>query len=425
MADPALVKVIDFWQKNSEDQGLFPRSLVDVIDTKTKEIVDIVGPRRSGKSSVMKLLIQKLKPKGNCLYINFEDPYFLEHNKPTVIDEIIEAHAAYFKPSVSYIFFDEIQNVASWEKAIRKLRDRGYKIFLSGSSSKLLSSEFASLLTGRHISYQLLPLSFQEYLMFRNIPLPDKTQVLLQDTILQKYLEEFLNIGGFPAVVLSNNQELLKQYFTDIIQRDIVGRYEVRQPHTLEKMGAYLIGNSAKIVSLLSLQKLYEISYDLASTYFAYFKEAFLLFEMPQFSHSLKTQQKALKKIYPIDTGLANAVSFRFSQERGRMLEAIIFMELVRSKQEVYYYKTGRGKKVDFLIKGKSANQLIQVTWDMSEEKTKQREIASLLEAMKEQKLNHGLVLTFNSTERLNFGNKHISIRPVYQWLLKQIAILT
>jgi len=420
MVDAALVKIIDFWQKNAEEKGLLPRALVDVIDTETKEVVDIVGPRRSGKSSVMKLLIQKLKAKGNSLYINFEDPYFLQRNTPTVIEELIEAYTVYFKPSLAYIFLDEIQNIASWEKTVRKLRDSGqYKIFLSGSSAKLLGSESANLLTGRHVSYQLLPLSFQEYLGFRNISLPDKTQMLLQDTILQKYLEEYLYIGGFPAVVLSNSQDLLKQYYIDIIQRDIVRRYEVRQPVILEKMGAYLITNVAKIVSLSSLQKLYAISYELASTYISYFKEAFLLFEMSQFSYSLKTQQKALKKIYPIDTGLANTVSFRFSHERGRMLETTIFLELQRQKREAYYYKTDSGKEVDFFVKGKQANQLIQVAWDMFDEKTKQREIGSLLEAMDEQKLKRGTILTFNTSEHVDFNNKHIVLKPAYQWLLE------
>lgn len=420
MIDTTLVKIIDFWQKNANEQGLLPRTLVDKIDTETKEVVDIVGPRRSGKSSVMKIIIQKLKTRGNCLYINFEDPYFLEHNSPIVIDELIDAYTAYFKPSLAYIFFDEIQNIVLWEKAVRKLRDSGqYKIFLSGSSAKLLSSESASLLTGRHISYQLLPLSFQEYLVFRGISLPDKTQMLLQDTILQKHLEEYLYIGGFPAAVLSNSQELLKQYYTDIIQRDIVRRYEVRQPAILEKMGAYLITNAAKIVSLSSLQKLYTISYELASTYISYFREAFLLFETPQFSHSLKTQQKAFKKIYPIDTGLANAVSFGFSQERGRMLEAIIFLELQRQGQETYYYKTGSGKEVDFLVKGKYAHELIQAAWDMSDEKTKHREITSLLGAMDEQKLKSGTIITFNTSEYLDFNGKTIVLQPSYQWLLQ------
>lgn len=415
--DNTLIKVIDFWQKNAQQKGLLPRVIVDAIDTETVEVVDIVGPRRSGKSSVMKLLIQKMRTRGNCLYMNFEDPYFFEHNTPSVIEELIEAYTAYFKPSLSYIFLDEIQNILSWEKAVRKLRDGGYKIFLSGSSSKLLSGELSSLLTGRHMSYQLLPLSLREYLMFHGVSLPDKTAMILRDLALQKHFEEYLDIGGFPAVVLSRNQELLKQYYTDMIQRDIVRRYEVREASILGKMGVYLITNAAKIVSLSSLQKLYGISYELVSKYVDYFKEAFLLFEMPQFSYSLKTQQKALKKIFPIDTGLVNAVSFRFSEDRGRMLEAAIFLELQRRGKEIYYYKTNSGKEVDFFVKDKE-NGFIQVAWDLDDEKTKQREIASLLEAMEEQKLKRGLLLTFNTRKKLEFNDKHIVIQPAYQWLL-------
>ena len=419
MVDTNLVKVIDFWQENARQIGLLPRAIIDAIDTKTKEAVDIVGPRRSGKSSVMKLLIQKMKAKGNCLYMNFEDPYFLERSTPSVIEELMEAYTVYFKPNLSYIFFDEIQNISSWEKAVRKLRDGQYKIFLSGSSSKLLSGEFSSLLTGRHISYQLLPLSFREYLMFLRVPLPDKTAMILQDAALQKYMEEYLGIGGFPAVVLSGNQELLKQYYTDMIQRDIVRRHEVREAPILEKMGAYLITNSAKIVSLSSLQRLYGISYELVSTYMDYFKEAFLLFEMPQFSYSLKTQQKAMKKIFPVDTGLANAVSFRFSEDRGRMLETAIFLELRRRQKETYYYKTDSGKEVDFFVKDKEKNEFIQVAWDLDDEKTRQREIASLLEAMEEQKLKRGLILTFNTRENLSLNNKNIAVQPTHQWLIE------
>jgi hypothetical protein len=242
--------------------------------------------------------------------------------------------------------------------------------------------------------------------------------MILQDAAVQKYFEEYLYIGGFPAVVLSGNQELLKQYYTDMIQRDIVRRHEVREAHILEKMGAYLITNSAKIVSLSSLQRLYGISYELASTYVDYFKEAFLLFEISQFSYSLKKQQKALKKIYPVDTGLANAVSFRFSEERGRMLETAIFLELKQRQKETYYYKTDSGKEVDFFVKDKDAGEFIQVAWDLDDEKIRKREVVSLLEAMEEQKLKNGLILTFNTKEKLSLDNKHIAIQPAYTWLL-------
>lgn len=421
MANTALIKIIDFWQKNAEEKGLQPRLLVEEIDTDSNEIVDIVGPRRVGKSSVMKLLINKLKTQGNSLYINFEDPYFLDHNSPRVIEEIIETYKEYFQSKLKYLFFDEVQNVISWEKAVRKLRDSGqYKIFLSGSSSKLLSSEFASLLTGRHITYKLLPLSFEEYLLFIGVKTQGKKDIILRSMALGKHFTDYLQTGGFPAEVISRNQELLKQYYMDIVQSDIIRRYEVREKGVLERMGIYLLTNSAKTISLASLRQTYEISHEVVSNYLEYFKEAFLIFEVPQFAYSLKTQQKALKKIYAIDTGLANAVSFRFSQDSGRVLETCVFLELKRRGSEIYYYKTDNGREVDFLTReGETNRQLIQVAWDISDEKTKKREISVLADAMEEQKVTQGLLLTNDLIETVTADSKIIVVKPVYQWLLE------
>lgn len=422
MTDNTLLKIIDFWQRVAAEPGLRNRQLVGEIDTETKEIVDIVGPRRSGKSSVMKILIQKLKVKDNFLYINFEDPFFIDHNTPVVLEELVETYKEYYHKGLNYLFFDEVQNIASWEKAVRKLRDSGiYKIFISGSSSKLLGSELASLLSGRHLSYQLLPLSFTEYLDFQGITIQMKKDVILKEKALLRLFSEYLDWGGFPAVVKSKNQELLKQYYLDILQKDIVKRYEVREKAVLDKMGIYLLTNSGKIISVSAIKNLYGISHELASTYLEYFKEAFLVFEVPQFSYSVKTQQKALKKIYAVDTGLANTISFRFSMDLGRILETSVFLALKQLDKEIYYYKTKSGKEVDFLIKeSRNKIQLIQVAWNIEDEKTKQREIGRLFEAMTEQKVGEGLLLTYDTSGNISKSGKQIQIQPVYQWLLEQ-----
>lgn len=422
MIDNNLLKIIDFWQRVTEEKNLYNRQLVDKIDTKTKEVVDIIGPRRVGKSSIMKIIIQKLKPKvkTGILYINFEDPYFIDHNTPTILEELVEVYKEYYQENLYYLFFDEIQNIDLWEKAVRKLRDSGnYKIFISGSSSKLLGSEFASLLSGRHLSYQLLPLSFFEYLVFQGVKIKDKKDIILKEKMLLKYFDEYLVWGGFPEVVLSKKQELLKQYYLDIIQKDIVKRYEIRERNILDKMGLYLLTNSGKTVSVSSIKNIYGISHELASTYLEYFKEAFLVFELPQFSYSVKTQQKALKKIYPVDTGLANSVSFRFSEDKGRILETTVFLSLKRQDKEVYYYKTKNNKEVDFLIREKDGeNKLIQVCFDLADEKTKKREIDSLNRAMEELELNEGLILTYNTEDKLLIDKRKITILPVYKWML-------
>ncbi len=415
-----LVKIIDFWKKTAYEEDLHYRPVVDHIDYKSKEAIDIIGPRRSGKSSILKLLIKKLKLTDDFLFINFEDPYFVSHNSPEVIEELISVQKEYFSQNLKYLFFDEIHAVNHWESAVRKLRDGGnYKIFLTGSSSKLLSRELSTLLTGRHISYSVLPLSFSEFLSFKEIKVESKKDLILKEKTLLKNFDEYLLIGGFPEIVKTGNLSLLKQYYFDIIQKDIVMRYDVRQKDTLEKMGIFLITNSAKTVSIESLKKTFSLSFETISDYLNYFNEAFLTFELSQFSYSLKFQQKASKKIYSVDCGLANTVSFRFSEDKGRIMEQCVFLELLRKGCETYFYKTGNNKEIDFLIKLPNRKKaLIQVCWDLHDEMTKKREIDSLKQAMEELKVTSGLILTYNTEQEIPDKKQIIKVIPVYKWVI-------
>lgn len=419
-----LVKIIDFWKNTASEADLYSRTVVDTIDYKSKEVIDIIGPRRSGKSSILKLLIKKLELSKDFLFINFEDPYFVTHNEPQVIEELLSVYKEYFDKKLKYLFFDEIHTVSHWENAIRKLRDEGfYKIFITGSSSKLLSKELSTLLSGRHISYQIMPLSFSEFLSFKGIEIKDKKDLMLKERILSKKFDEYLAVGGFPEIVKTNNLALLKQYYFDIVQKDIIMRYDVRQKDILEKMGIYLITNLAKTVSIESLKKTFNLSFEAVSDYIDYFQEAFLLFEVPQFSYSLKTQQKGLKKIYSIDSGLANTVSFKFSEDNGRLLEQCVFLELKRKGYEIYYYKTRNNKEVDFLIKlGNGKKELIQVCWDLDGEDTRKRELDSLAQGMSELKISDGLILTHSSEQKIQVETKTITVLPAYKWLVGRMS---
>lgn len=414
-----LIKVIDFWRENPKSETLFARDLLSKIKLDNPEVVDVIGPRRCGKSSLLKLLIAKL-PTDSWVYMNFEDPFFLTNNSAQVIEEIVEVFQTNFSDKLKFLFFDEIQNIANWEKAIRKLRDSGlYKIFITGSSSKLLSRELSSLLSGRHLSFNLLPLSFGEFLVFKNFPIKNKRDLVIKDKMLLKLFDEFLQIGGFPQAVLNKAPELLKQYYSDIVQKDIVNRYEVREKEVLEKMGIFLLSNSGKIVSLSSLKKLYGISFQLAATYVDYFKEGFMVFEVPQFSYSLKTQQKAFKKIYAIDTGLSNAVSFRFSEDRGRLLKNVVALELYRKNEPFFYFKHIYGE-VDFLVqKQRGKYDIIQVCSDLSDEKTRKREINGIELALKEVKVNKIFILTDNSMENIKIGEHIVRVMPIFQWAIE------
>lgn len=416
-----IIKIIDFWQKAAQKKELRPREIIKTIDYRSKEIVDLVGVRRSGKSSILNLIIKKLNLNGDFLFLNFEDPFFINNNNPEVIEEAIEIFKEYFSPKLKYLFFDEIQEIDRWEKAVRKLRDgTDYKIFLTGSSSKLLSGEIASLLTGRHLSYRVFPLSFKEFLQFKKIDLSDKKDLILKEKIIFKNFNSYLLTGGFPEMVLSQDKKILKDYFLDILQKDIVMRHNIREKELLEKIAVYLFSNLSKTVSIESIKDTFNVSFALASSYFEYLKESFLVFELPLFAYSLKKQSKALKKIYAIDTGLANIVSFRFSEDKGRMMENIVFLHLKRNWPEIYYYKTKNSLEVDFLVKEKTKpKELMQVCWSLKDSKTKEREVNSLITALKELGLKKGLILTMDEKEDIKISNKIISVKPIYKWLLE------
>jgi len=414
-----LVKIIDFWLKSVEQSIVESRKIVSAIDLKSDAVVDLIGPRRSGKSSIMKLIIKNLKLKDDFLFINFEDPFFIENNSPEIIEELIETFIAYFNPNLRYLFFDEIQEINYWERALRKLRDgANYKIFVTGSSSKLLSREISTLLTGRHLTYEVFPLSFEEFLNFRKVKYAVK-DLLVNEKKLQKQFTDYCAIGGFPEVVVSGKVELLKSYFFDLIQKDIVKRYEVREVEVLERMAYYLMSNSGKIHSVRSISKLYEVSSNVAAKYIEYLKEAFLFFELPQFSFSVKTQQKSLKKIYACDVGMAEAVAFSFSKDFGRKLENLVFLELNRRFENIFYYKTAHNLEVDFLVvSDRDEKNLIQVCYDLEDDSTCRREVKALVEAMKELKLNKGLILSSDQQGEIVTEQGVIKVVPVWAWLL-------
>ncbi|MCK5081147.1 MAG: ATP-binding protein, partial [Candidatus Moranbacteria bacterium] len=418
-----LVQIIDFWHKSLEKTDLFSREAIDDIDFLGKEIVDIIGPRRSGKSSLFKLIINRLDIKDSFLYVNFEDPFFIENNDVQVIEELINVYKSYFNGNLKYLFFDEIQEINHWEKAIRKLRDgTDYKIFVTGSSSTLLSQELSSLITGRHITTRIFPLNFREFLFFKKIEIDSPKDIILKENIIKKKFEEYMEKGGFPEVAIINNKELLKDYFYDFLQKDVVMRNQIRDKNSLEKMAVFLMSNSSKSVSIASMEKAFNLSYETANNYLEYLKEAFMFFELRKFSFSLKKQSKAVPKIYSVDTGLAREVSFNFSKDNGRILENVIFLDLMRKFNDIYYYVTKNNLEVDFLVREKNKNKcLIQVCWSLEDEKTKKREMRALTEAMKELKLREAFIITKDEEDKIETEGRKIIILPAWKWIFKKM----
>ncbi len=421
-----LIRTIDFWHASVNQSKLFARKAIHLVDYSSRDIVDIIGPRRSGKSSLLKLIIHRLDLEGDFLYINFEDPFFIENCDASIIEDLIKTYKEYFsKVGLKYLFFDEIQEIKNWEKAIRKLRDgTEYKIFITGSSSTLLSRELSSRITGRHITVKMLPLDFREFLFFKKIEVQSLKDRTLKEYAIQKAFDEYLEFGGFPEAVISSNKELLKEYFYDFIQKDVVLRHNIRDKEALEKMAVFLISSVGKPVSNASMQKAFSLSYESVEKYFGYLKEAFLIFEVRQFSFSLKKQSKALPKIYGVDTGMTREVSFAFSQDNGRILENVVFLYLVKMFDSVFYYRTKSNAEVDFLVRNKEKNEaLVQVSWDISDEKTKKREIRALVEAMNELSMKKSYIVTHSEEDAYETEGKTIQIIPAWKWMLEENSL--
>lgn len=378
---------------------------------KTKQITVISGIRRSGKSVLLKQFSQHYK---KFYYLNFDDERLIDFSV-TDFQNLMVAFRKQFETRV--LLLDEIQNVPKWERFVRRLFEEGYKIFLTGSNAKLLSGELATHLTGRYLKIELYPFSFQEFLRFHDSSfLPKGTK---QEVEIQKYFKQYLFGGGFPEFVKTKNAEINRQIFEDIVYRDLLSRFKIRETKNFKLLVNYLFTNIASQISYNSLKILLNIkSATTVKNYIEFIGESYLAFELMKYDFSLKKQYVSNKKIYAIDNGLRNSVAFAFSEDIGKMLENMVFIELKRRGTEVYYFKDK--KECDFVVrKGLKITEAIQVTRSLADPKAAEREVAGLLEAMEKFKLKTGLIITENQEEEKVIAGKKIKIMPVWKWLLK------
>jgi predicted AAA+ superfamily ATPase len=352
---------------------------------RTKQITVITGVRRSGKSTLMLQLARQHK---QFYYLNFDDDRLLQF---TVEDfgNLMQVFRSMFESEV--IALDEIQNVPSWERFVRRIHDEGFKVYLTGSNAKLLSSELATHLTGRYIRIELYPFSLMEVFRFRNID-PTVQSTTAKAKIRKTFLD-YLEQGGFPEYLKYQDQEFLKRVYDDIIYKDLIVRYGIRNISGFKKLSQYLFTNVTGEISYNGLKEILGFS-SVASVreYISYLSEAYLLFEVYKYDASLKRQYISNKKGYIIDNGLRNIVAFRFSPDTGKLLENLVFLNLKKRYEEVFFYKTRQNLEVDFYIPAKKL--LFQVSHDITNEKTKQREIRSLFAAMQELKVKVSFLFT-------------------------------
>ncbi|MAG02462.1 AAA family ATPase [Candidatus Pacearchaeota archaeon] len=376
------------------------REKFNEINLSPKFALIISGIRRCGKST---LLNQILKNQENFYYLNLEDPR-MEGFGLKDFNKCEEIFRNKYGENGIY-FFDEIQNIPRWEIFIRYLVDKNNKVVITGSNASLLSKELGTRLTGRHIDITLFPFSFKEFLKYLNLKPSLNT------------FNRFLFDGGFPEFLKERNPLVLNELINDVVMRDIVNRFGIRNSSLLKKIAIFLISNVGKEFSYNSIKKTFQIkSVQTVIDYISHFEDSYILFTIPRFSYSYKQQQVNNKKVYSIDNGFSLNNSVSFSKDKGRMLENSVFLELKRRYKEIFYFQ--EKNECDFVYKNKNGKmQAIQVCYNLNEE-NQDREINGLVEAMNKFKLTRSLIITMDQEDNLEIENKKIMLKPAWKWLL-------
>lgn len=437
MEKEALKQVIKEWQEFTFPE-LFDREYNIPLDS--LKIVSITGPRRSGKTSLLYLLVQKLIRSGvnkdRILFISFDDPRLMPFDA-LGIEKLLESFRELYPENlrdINYIFFDEIQNVKDWEIAVRRIYDtKKFNIFLTGSSSKMLSSEIATVLRGRSVSFEILPFSFKEIMAVKKVKLDRNIAYSQKRFEIINILNNYLEFGGFPEIVLEKGNELrvriLKEYLETTFFKDLVERYNIKNQQFMRELIRYLTTNISSSFSLNAFYKWIKQTYPITKrtlvNYASYLQDINLFFMLIKYSKSIKQQSLAPRKNYLLDIGFRNVYGFRFNEDRGKVLENTVFIELkqrmVRNPlMEVYYWNNYEKQEVDFVVKtGKDIETLIQVCFDLNDFKTRVREINSLITASEDLNCTSLIVITFDYSAEEKVNGKKITFKPIWEWLVR------
>lgn len=386
----------------------------------TRQVVIISGIRRCGKSSLLYLLKEKMRlEEQDYCYFNFDDERITAD--VSIPEEIFNLHIEiYGKEPV--LFFDEVQNIPSWEKFINRIHEKGIKVFVTGSNAKLLSSEISTSLTGRNKVLELYPFSFKEFLRFMANNFKPGHLSPKQKALIMKDYNQYFSVGGFPLVIKENDLELINSYFQDILYRDIISRYRLSQTREIKEIGLYFASNVGKIFSYSTLQSVTGVkSLSSINNYLGYYEQSYLFFFLKKFDYSVKKQIMNPKKVYSIDQAFIHRLGFNFSENKGRILENIVYVELLRRGKEVYYHA---GKyECDFLIKeGLQIVEAIQVVYSLNS-LNYQREYNGLKEAMNTFGIKQGLILVNEMSVSAEMNTGEINTEYVWKWLLEGAAL--
>ncbi len=402
-----------------------------LFETPLKKVITVTGPRRAGKTyfffQIMKTLISKGEKKENILYINFEDERIL----PMTADDLhllIDAYSElYGSDTRPLIFLDEIQNIEGWERFVRRLNDHGYYIFITGSNSRLLSREIATALRGRTINYEIFPFSFAEFLAAKGVVFQKNHLFGKKRHKIKKLFEDYFYSGGFPELAFVQEKALktriLQDYFSAVFYRDLIERYNIKNSELLRRWLNVLIANTATLISFSKIENDFKsqgikVSKATLASFARYIKDVYFGFFVEMYSDSVRKRQANPRKFYLIDQGIHNHLTFKFSENKGRILENLVFTALRRREHYIYYYKTKAGYEVDFFIRKNGKTSLIQVCYDLTNLDTYHSEKKALVSAMKELNVKVGLIITLDEKRNEKIQGRSITTIPVMEWLL-------
>ncbi|MEM0154310.1 MAG: ATP-binding protein [Methanothrix sp.] len=382
-----------------------------------KIIKVITGPRRSGKSVFALQSIKGMK----FAYANMDDEGIkMLESDGMDYNLILRALVAVYG-KFDIILLDEIQNLKNWQLFVNRLQREGYNLIITGSNSNLMSSELATHLTGRYIEKLVLPFSFKEFRRWKG----EKGSIYKEENEgeILSILKDYLHTGGYPELVTKGLERTnyLRLLIDNTIYIDIVKRYGIRKPDDIRRLFNYLIDIYSKEFTYNSAADATEIhSVNTVKKYFGYLKEAYLILEVKRLEVKARRRQKSPRKIYAIDTGLADMFAMRFGDDYGRLMENAVAIELARREVEYRYWKDASGKEVDFaIIVGTSVSQLVQVCYYINERKVRNREISALINAAKELHCNNLIIITWDYEGIIEESGKKIMCIPLWKWLLQ------
>ncbi len=397
------------------------------IPLKSSKIISIIGARRTGKTYLLFSVYDRIRkeiPEDRIVYINFEDDR-LFGLKISDLQSLISAYYELYpgnRDKTVYFLFDEIQNVKNWELFIRRVYDtENCRIYLTGSSSKLLSKEISTSLRGRTISYELFPYSFTEYLKSKKIDIDVYSQKKI--SYIKKAFDDYLKKSSFPELVNLESDEMrlsLQEYLNMVIYKDIVERHNVQNVYLIKSLIKFIFSN---VSSLISINKIYNdfksqgytLSKDILHKYFGYLEDSYSVFMVPVFTKNLKELNRNPRKIYTIDNGLSCTMNMKV--DIGKQFENLAYMHLRRQCRDISYFKDIQ--EVDFVTENSNRINLTNVCYNMQNSQTRERELSGMFEALKKLKVKKGIIITNDETDKIEKSGKQISILPMWKWLLE------